>query len=76
MPSVTEERDMQDDPTTDLTGLISIGKYSEIKDWCAHLGCTEVELAEAIAVAGYSPSAVREFLATRFLYAQTQSPIS
>jgi hypothetical protein len=58
---------MQDDPTTDLTGLISIGRYSEIKDWCAHLGCTEVELAEAIAVTGYSPDRVQAFLQSRFL---------
>jgi len=67
---------MQDDPTTDLTGLISVGTYSQIKDWCAHLSCTEVELAEAIAVTGYSPNAVRAFLETRFLFHRSRSPVT
>ena len=47
---------MQDDPSNlELEGLISIAQYPDIRDWCSHLGCTEVELAEAIAVVGYSP---------------------
>ena len=55
---------MQDDPSNiDLKGLISIAQYPEIRDRCTHLGCTEVELAEAIAVVGYSPELVRVFLA-------------
>jgi hypothetical protein len=54
---------MQDDPSTDLTGAISIGNYGQIRYWCAQFGCTEVELAEAIAVVGYSRESVREFLA-------------
>ena len=57
---------MQDDPTNiDLKGLISIAQYPEIRDWCSHLGCTEIELAEAIAVVGYSPDLVRVFLAEK-----------
>ena len=57
---------MQDDPANiDLQGLISIAQYPDIRDWCSHLGCTEIELAEAIAVVGYSPDLVRTFLAER-----------
>ena len=57
---------MQDDPANiDLQGLISIAQYPDIRDWCSHLGCTEIELAEAIAVVGYSPDLVRIFLAER-----------
>lgn len=58
---------MQDDTATDLTGSISIAKYSQIKDWCAHFGCTEVQLAEAIAATGYSPASVEAFLKNRSL---------
>jgi hypothetical protein len=47
----------------DLKGSISISHYSEIRAWCTHLGCTEVELAEALAVVGPSPEVVRAFLA-------------
>jgi len=61
--SLEEERDMEDDPSTDLTGFICIGNYAQIKYWCAQFGCTEVELAEAIAAVGYSRESVREFLA-------------
>jgi hypothetical protein len=57
---------MQDDPSNlEVEGLISIAQYPEIRDWCSHLGCTEVELAEAIAVVGYSPNLVRLFLAKK-----------
>jgi len=56
---------MQDDPTTDLRDSISIDNYGQIKYWCAQLGCTEVELAEAIAAVGYSRKSVREFLDKR-----------
>jgi len=48
---------------TDPTGLISIADYDEIREWCRRLGCTEIELAEAIALVGYSPEQVRVFLA-------------
>ena len=54
---------MHDDPTTDLTGLISIAQYPEIRDWCRRFGCTEIQLAEAIATVGYSPQSVETFLA-------------
>ena len=55
---------MQDDPANiDLKGLISIAQYPDIRDWCSHLRCTEIELAEAIAIVGYSPELVRAFLA-------------
>jgi hypothetical protein len=47
----------------DTRGPISLAKYAHIRDWCAYFGCTEVELAEAIAVVGYSPDLVRLFLA-------------
>ena len=57
---------MQDDSTNiDPKGLISIAQYPEIREWCVQLGCTEIELAEAIAVVGYSPLLVREFLARK-----------
>src|SRR4051812_5766532 len=32
-PFALEERNMQDDPTTDLTGSISIDNYGQIKWW-------------------------------------------
>jgi hypothetical protein len=55
---------MQGDPrTVDVMGSISIAQYAEIRDWCLHLGCTEVELAEAIALVGNCPEQVRAFLA-------------
>ena len=47
----------------DLKGSISISHYPEIRAWCTHLGCTEVELAEALAVVGPSPELVQAFLA-------------
>jgi len=57
---------MQDGSTDiDPSVLISIAQYPDIREWCAHLGCTEIQLAEAIAVVGYSPDRVREFLAQR-----------
>ena len=59
---------MQDDRTNiHLDGQISLSQYPDIREWCSHLGCTEIELAEAIAVVGYSPERVREFLAERAL---------
>lgn len=52
------------DPTrSDPYGSISIEQYPEIRAWCLRLGCTEIELAEAIALVGYSPELVRVFLA-------------
>ena len=55
---------MQGDPSTiDPQGSISIAQYPEIRDWCVNLGCTEIELAEAIALVGNSPNEVRMFLA-------------
>ncbi|HSC65326.1 MAG TPA: DUF3606 domain-containing protein [Caldimonas sp.] len=59
---------MPDDPKTDLTGPISLATYRAIKDWCAYFGCTEVELAEAIAVVGHDPHQVRAFLQNRLLW--------
>ena len=57
---------MQHDSTRiDLDGAISLAQYPDIRAWCAHLGCTEIELAEAIAVVGYSPGLVRVFLADK-----------
>jgi uncharacterized protein DUF3606 len=52
-----------DPPAVEPTGSISVASYGEIRDWCTRLGCTEVELAEAIALVGYSPELVRAFLA-------------
>ena len=46
-------------------GLISIGSYGQIKFWCAQFGCTEVQLAEAIAAVGYSQRSVLEYLNQR-----------
>jgi hypothetical protein len=63
---------MQGDPTTpDPKGSISIEQYPEIRDWCTRLGCTEIELAEAIALVGYSPDVVRVFLAKAALKPST-----
>ena len=57
---------MQDDSTNiDLKGDISLAQYPGIRVWCSHFGCTEIELAEAIAVVGFSPGRVREFLAQK-----------
>jgi hypothetical protein len=57
---------MQDDPSKiDPQGQISIAQYPDIREWCSHLGCTEIELAEAIAVVGYCPERVRAFLAEK-----------
>ena len=57
---------MQDDSTNiDLNGEISLAQYPDIREWCSHFGCTEIQLAEAIAVVGYSPDLVREFLAEK-----------
>ena len=56
---------MADQSKIDLDGQISISQYPEIRDWCAYLACTEVELAEAIGTVGYSPDKVREFLKLR-----------
>jgi hypothetical protein len=55
---------MQDQPKPvdiDL-GRISLSRYPEINAWCVALGCSEVQLAEAIAVVGYSAASVREYL--------------
>ena len=55
---------MRDESTNiNLNGEISLAQYPDIREWCRHLGCTEIELAEAIAVVGYSPELVRVFLA-------------
>ena len=61
---------MQYEPSTiDHKGLISLAQYPDIREWCSHLGCTDIELAEAIAVVGYSPDLVRKFLAEKALKA-------
>ena len=53
-------------PRTSISKVsISIAQYPEIRDWCSHFGCTGIELAEAIAVVGYSPDLVRVFLAEK-----------
>ncbi len=57
----------EEPPTSDVSGTISIGTYEEIKAWCTKLGCTEVELAEAIATAGYSSESVRVLLDSQSL---------
>ena len=41
---------------------ISLAKYPEITAWCEILGCSEVQLAEAIAAVGYSAASVRAYL--------------
>jgi Protein of unknown function (DUF3606) len=59
---------MHDDPpNVEHKGVISIAQYPDIREWCSHLRCTEIELAEAIAFVGYSPDLVREFLAQKAL---------
>jgi Protein of unknown function (DUF3606) len=42
---------------------ISIASYATIVAWCDALACTELQLAEAIGVVGYSVLRVRDFLA-------------
>ena len=55
---------MQDQPEKiELDGdLISLAGYPAISQWCTSLGCSEVQLAEAIAVVGYSADQVRAYL--------------
>jgi Protein of unknown function (DUF3606) len=69
-----EERDMHDEPSTDSSRLISISSPDEIKHWCETLGCTEVQLAEAIALCGYGVDSVRAFLANPSLKASSPRP--
>jgi len=52
---------MQDRTPKEPDGLISIS-YPEITQWCARLGCTEVQLAEAIGAVGYSSARVTDYL--------------
>ena len=56
---------MQDQPKGVDTDLeqISLSSYSEITRWCEALGCSEVQLAEAIALIGYTATDVRNYLA-------------
>jgi hypothetical protein len=44
------------------SGQISLSGYPVISSWCRSLGCSEVQLAEAIAAVGYSASEVRAYL--------------
>ena len=44
---------------------ISLAGYPVIADWCKALGCSEVELAEAVGVVGHSAAAVRQYLTQR-----------
>jgi hypothetical protein len=55
---------MQDQPEKiELDGdLISLAGYPAISRWCKSLWCSEVQLAEAIAVVGYSADQVRVYL--------------
>jgi hypothetical protein len=54
---------MQEQPQVDIDlGRISLSRYAEITAWCVALRCSEVELAEAIAVVGYSAASVRSYL--------------
>jgi uncharacterized protein DUF3606 len=58
---------MQDQPGNLSPGssqIISISEYPAIKYWCESLGCSEVQLAEAIAHVGYSADRVRVYLET------------
>lgn len=48
---------MQDQNPIPSDDLIRIS-YPDIHEWCARLGCTEVQLAEAIAMVGHSPARV------------------
>jgi uncharacterized protein DUF3606 len=58
---------MQDspEPAAPDADRISLSGYPAITDWCRSLGCSEVELAEAIGVVGYSASLVRAYLEKR-----------
>jgi len=53
---------MQDQTTPPDSQRTSLSGYPAITDWCKALGCSEVELAEAVGVVGYSASRVREYL--------------
>ena len=44
---------------------ISLAGYPVIADWCKALGCSEVELAEAVGAVGYSAAEVRQYLTGR-----------
>ena len=54
---------MPHEPSSASSRLISIDSSDEIKRWCQTLGCSEVELAEAIALCGYGLDSVSAFLA-------------
>jgi len=53
---------MQDRTPIEPDGLISIS-YPDITEWCERLGCSEVQLAEAIGAVGYCAARVAEYLA-------------
>jgi hypothetical protein len=44
---------------------ISLPDYSAIERWCAALGCSEAQLAEAIGAVGHSSERVEAYLARR-----------
>jgi len=57
---------MADDKT--VTGepdlnRISLFEDRERRDWCLRLGCTEVQLLEAVQAVGHDAEAVRRYLA-------------
>jgi len=56
---------MQDQTTPPDSQRISLSGYPAITDWCKALGCSEVELAEAVGVVGDSAARVREYLTKR-----------
>ena len=58
---------MADDPTKTAEDrkLISLEEPHEMRWWCNSLGITEAELRLAVAKAGHSVQAVREYLCMR-----------
>jgi hypothetical protein len=65
---------MHDEPSTDRSHLISISSPEEIKQWCETLRCTEIELAEAIALCGYEFDSVHAFLVNPSLRSSPPQP--
>jgi hypothetical protein len=58
---------MKDDPkkTGHDRKLISLEEPREIRSWTESLGCSEEELRVAVAAAGHSAAAVKDFLAMK-----------
>lgn len=66
VPAVKEARMSDDTTKTTLDRkLVALDEPHEVLSWTESLGCSEVELRDAVAAVGNSADAVRQFLAKR-----------